>query len=148
MSNLSKGNFNGKPTKYEFGMGKKGPEVRIDFQVVGGEHDGMKLPYTGNFTSKGVKYTKRSLIALGWQGEDINTAEKDIMTSPKTVPIEVEIAQWKKDDGTVKEWSTVRNVGNFGEPLKPVDNSTLKDVNQWLAEAGDEKPADDNSTPF
>lgn len=149
MSNLIKGSFQGKPAKYEFGLGKKGPEVRIDFIIVGGEHANTKVPYNGNFGAKGVKYTKRALLALGWQGKDINTAEADIMTSPKTVPIEIEIARWEKDDGTVKEWSTVRSVGNFGEPLKPADNSTLKDVNQWLSEVADEKPqGDDGAIPF
>lgn len=149
MSNLIKGSFQGKPTKYEFGIGKRGAEVRIDFAIVGGDHANTKVPYNGNFTAKGVKYTKRALIALGWTGKDIKTAEADIMTSPRTVPIEIEIATWKKDDGTVKEWSTVRSVGNFGEPLKPADASTLGDVNQWLAEVEDEKPTgDDSAIPF
>lgn len=149
MSNLIKGNFQGKPVKYEFGQGKRGAEVRIDFVIVGGEHANMRLPYNGNFTDKGVRYTKRALVALGWQGKDIRTAEADIMTAPRTVPIEVEIASWRKDDGTLKEWSTVRNVGTFGEPLKPLDASGVGDVNKWLADVGDEKPAESNGdVPF
>lgn len=131
-----------RPVKFELGNGKKGPEVRIEAIIVGGEHDGRKIPYSGNFSTKGVKYTKRSLMELGWQGKTIETAEKDIMTSPKTVQAQVEIARWENPEtGKLSEWSTVRSFGTYVEPLKPLASSELKDVNQWLAEVGgDELP--------
>ena len=61
MSNLIKGSFQGKPVKYEFGLGKRGAEVRIDFVIVGGELADTKVPYNGNFTEKGVKLQVRAI---------------------------------------------------------------------------------------
>ncbi len=144
-TNIS-GTFQVKPVKYELGNGKKGPEVRIEAVIVGGEHDGRKLPYSGNFSAKGVKYTKRSLANLGWQGKTIATAEKDIMTSPKTIQAEVEVARWENPEtGKVSEWSTIRSFGTYTEPLKPLAASDLKDVDSWLAEVPDDAPASNGS---
>lgn len=151
MSSNIEGTFQMKPIKFELGNGKKGPEVRIDAVIVGGEHNNRKVPYSGNFSAKGVKYTKRSLMELGWQGKDIATAEKDIMTTPKTVSAQVEIARWENPDtGKVSEWSTIRSFGSFVEPLKPLAQTDLKDVNQWLAEVPDDVKGStgDDTIPF
>jgi hypothetical protein len=143
--NIPEGNYQGQPTSYEFGTDNKGaPTVRITMKVVEGPHAGQTAQFKNGFGEKAVKFTKRALVALGWQGKDIKTAEADIMTSPKTVPMQVVIAEWEG-----RQWSSVRSIGAFGEPLKPADAATTKDVNQWLEEVGDvsgAKPGD--AIPF
>ena len=65
----------------------------------------------------------------------------DVTKAAKVVPFKVEIARWQKDDGSVKEWSTVRSIGRSAQPLAPLDKSKVADVNKWFAEAGgDEIP--------
>jgi hypothetical protein len=140
------GQFTAKVASCEFGLNKKGaPEFSADFVITDGERSGVHVPYSGLFGEKAVRYTKQALLQLGWQGKDIATAVADVLKAAKAVPIEVQIASWKKDDGTVREWSTVRNVGRFKEPLKPADRGTLGDVNKWLADAGGDE---NNPTPF
>lgn len=151
MSSLIEGNFQAKPVSAELGNNKKGaPELRVEFEIAEGANAGRKVSYSGLFNEKSTKYTKQAMLAMGWQGKDVRTAVDDIMKSPKVVPIEVQIARWENPDtGKVSEWSAVRNVGRFREPLKPLANNDVKDVNQWLADVGDVgAPATDEKVPF
>lgn len=145
--NIPEGNYQGTPTSYEFGTDGKGAAVvRIVMKVAEGPYAGQTAQFKNGFGEKAVKYTKRALVALGWKGKDINTAKDDIMTSPKTVPMQIVIAEYED-----RKWSSVRSIGAFGEALKPVDATTAKDVNQWLAEVPDDQPAsggDRDRIPF
>lgn len=148
---LIEGNFQAKPVSAELGTNKKGaPELRVEFEIVEGANAGRKVSYSGLFNEKSTKYTKQAMLAMGWQGKDANTAVADILKSAKVVPIEVQIARWENPDtGKVSEWSAVRNVGRFREPLKPLASNDVKDVNQWLADVGDVGTADGKSdAPF
>ncbi len=136
---MIQGNFTGKLTKAELGSNKKGaPELRLEFEIVDGENKGARVPYSGNFTEKAVRYTKQHMLSLGWKGKDVATACADMMESPKPTAIEVVIASWTTPEGKVREWSTVRNVGRVTDPLKPLDSSTSRDVNRWLNDADGE----------
>lgn len=139
---LIQGNFMGKVSKAELGTNKKGqPEFKVDFEIVGGDHNGRHLPYSGIFTEKAVKYTRAAMLELGWAGKDATTAVADIVAAAKVVPIEVTIAEWTNPDTReLRQWSTVRNVGTYSAPLAPLEASALKDVNGWLAAAGDSIP--------
>lgn len=150
---LIEGNFQAKPTRVELGINKKGvAELSVEFEIADGPNAGRKVPYSGLFNEKSTKYTKAAMLAMGWQGKDARTAVDDIMKATKVVPIEVQIANWTNPDtGKTSEWSTVRNVGRFKEPLKPLDSGTAKDVNQWLSDAGDvgaPSPANREDLPF
>lgn len=141
---LLEGNFQAKPVTAELGTNKKGaPELRVEFEITEGPSAGRKVSYSGLFNEKSTKYTKQAMLAMGWQGKDATTATADILKAAKVVPIEVQIARWENPDtGKVSEWSAVRNVGRFREPLKPLAGSDVKDVNAWLAEVGDVGTAD------
>lgn len=146
---LIEGNFQAKPVSAELGRNKKGvPELRVEFEITEGPSAGRKVPYSGLFNEKSTKYTKQAMLALGWQGQDARTAPDDILKSAKVSPIEVQIARWENPDtGRVSEWSTVRSVGRFREPLKPLAGRDLADVNQWLTDVGDVGSADEK-IPF
>jgi hypothetical protein len=151
MSALIEGNFMAKSVSAEFGVNKKGvAELSVEFEITEGANAGRKVGYSGLFNEKSTKYTKAAMLALGWQGKSADTIVADIKAAAKVVPIEVQIASWKNPDtGKVSEWSTVRNVGRFKEPLKPIASGDLKDVNQWLNEVGDVgAPANDDKLPF
>jgi hypothetical protein len=147
---LIEGNFQAKAVSAELGTNKKGaPELRVEFEIVEGPSAGRRVPYSGLFGEKSTKYTKQAMLALGWQGKGVSTAADDIMKAVKVVPIEVQIARWENPDtGKVSEWSTVRNVGRFKEPLKPLAGSDLKDVDKWLADAGDVGGEAKSDIPF
>lgn len=147
MTQNIQGNFTARATKAELGRNKKNlPEFKVEMEIVGGEHAGRKLTYSGIFTAKAVKYTKRALVELGWSGKDIATAPGEVLKDPKVVPIEVTIASWTNPDtGELREWSTIRNVGTYSAPLEPLTPSDFKDVNSWLADAGGDA---DGSIPF
>lgn len=138
MAQNIQGNFTARAVKAELGRNKKGlPEFKVEMEIVGGEHAGRKLPYSGLFTEKAVKYTRSALVELGWSGKDIATAPADVLKAAKVVPIEVTIANWTNPDtGELREWSTVRNIGTYSAPLEPLTPSDFKDVNSWLADAG------------
>ena len=147
---LIEGNFQAKASKAEFGINKKGvAELSVEFEITEGPNAGRKVNYSGLFNEKSTKYTKAAMVALGWAGKDASTVVGDIMKAAKVVPIEVQIVRWENPEtGKVSEWSAVRNVGRFKEPLKPIESRDLKDVNQWLTDAGDVGTADGDKVPF
>ena len=129
--NIPEGNYQGQAVGYEFGNEPgKGPTVKITMKVTEGPYAGQTAQFKNGFGAKAVRYTKRALLALGWSGKDIATAKDEIIAAKRIVPMQINIAEF---DG--RQWSSVRSIGAFGKPLEPVDNSTMKDVNQWLAEA-------------
>lgn len=145
---LIQGNFMGKATKVDLNKNKKGQtELKIDVEIVGGDHNGRRLPYSGLFTDKAVKYTRRAMIELGWNGKALPVDPKaaqaalssQILDAAKAVPIEVTIASWTNPEtGELREWSTVRNIGTYQAPIVPPEKSDIVDMNKWLAEADDE----------
>lgn len=137
MINIPEGNYQGQVASFEFGVDSKGaPSVRIQMKVADGQYAGQTAQFKNGFGAKAVKYTKSALLALGWAGKDIATAKDDIAHAAKTVPMQIVIAEWEG-----RQWSSVRSIGAFGDPLKAADNATLKDVNGWLASVGtDDSP--------
>lgn len=148
MAALIAGDFQGKAVKAEIGANPKSgkPEVRIDMQVTEGEHKGKIFNYNGKLDDKSIKYTKRDMVAVGWKGKDaVGTFASDVKAADKTVGFTVEIATWNKDDGTVKQWSTVRSIGYTPPPLTKLDADKARDVNGWFDDAGE---IGDSGLPF
>jgi hypothetical protein len=155
MSNaLIQGNFVGKAVKVDLNKNKKNqPELKIEFEIVEGVNVGRRLPYSGLYTDKAIKYTRRAMIELGWDGKPLPTDPKEaqahlarqILGAAKAVPIEVTIASWTNPEtGEPREWSTVRNVGAYQAPIVPPDRSDIVDMNKWLEDAG----KGDDAIPF
>jgi hypothetical protein len=149
---LIQGNFTGKAVKVDLNKNKKGQaELKIEVEITAGEHAGRRLPYSGLFTDKALKYTRRAMIELGWDGKPLPTDPKaaqasisaQILGAAKVVPIEVTVASWESPDG-LREWSTVRNIGTYVAPIVPPEKSDIVDINKWLAEAG----AEEGPVPF
>lgn len=139
MSNvLFEGDFEARQTKPEFG-GKKGkPFVRVEMEITSdGPHKGRRLTFEGKLDTKNIKYTKQYMIALGWQGKTSGTFVADVTKANLTVPVQVRIASFEREDGTVRQWSSIDKIGRMTAPLDALDADQVRDVDGWFAEAGD-----------
>jgi hypothetical protein len=129
--------------------GRSGKKLAFaELEVTEGEHKGKRFNYEGKLDEKGIKYTKRDLIALGWKGKTSATITADTdaaMESGLVVPFEVEIARWNKPDGSIKEWEAVRSIGRAPMKVDELNTDELRDVDAWFAEVPVEG---DNGLPF
>lgn len=139
MSNLFEGDFRGKAVKAEFGPDKNGKlKLRIVLEITEGPRTGTQVPYEGSFGKEYIGYTKRDLIALGWQGKTSGTIVSDVLADPKVVPFQTRIAEKRYEDtGKVSQWTSVRSIGFEAPPLKPAEAHHIKDVDSWFNEASD-----------
>lgn len=139
MSALFEGDFVGKPVKAEFGPDSKNRlKVRVMMEIAEGPRAGTQVPYEGNFKPEAIAWTKRDLLALGWQGKTTATLVEDIMRNPKVVPFQTRIAETTYEDtGKVRQWTSVRSIGYAAPPLKQAEPDHIRDADAWFAEVGD-----------
>lgn len=143
MSNLFETEASARAVRPEFGTTPKGkPKIRVEFEIVDGDHKGKHVPWEGRLDEKSIKYTKRDMLAMGWQGKSVSTFANDVLAANKTLPIKTRIAEFKKDDGSVSRWTAVDRIGG-APPLEKADSDTTKSVDDWFAAAGN-----DDSLPF
>jgi len=136
---LFEGSCIGKPVNVEFGADNGGkPRVRWEMEATEGEHKGKRANYSGKLDPENIKWTKRDMIAIGWQGKDVRTFVDDVKAKIGTVPFVAEIARFERD-GKVSEWTSAKMTGAL--PLAALDKDKLDDVNSWFREAGDIAPA-------
>jgi hypothetical protein len=156
MALLIEGDFMGKAAKVEVGLDTSNkPKVRIDVQLVGGQHDGKRFPYDGRLDEKNIRFTKAHLVALGWQGKTLRTLREDVERAALTIPVTLRIARFTRDDGVVREWTSVDKIGG-PPPLVDMPAEKMRDVDAWFAEAdrtegggaNGAKPTLPNDLPF
>jgi hypothetical protein len=138
---MIQGQFYGKLVKGTAKIaGRNGKTLAFaELEVIEGEHKGKRFNYEGKLDEKGIKYTKRDLMALGWKGQKSATITADCdaaLEGGLVVPFEVEVARWNKPDGGVKEWETIRSIGRAPMKLDELDAQKLADVDGWFADAG------------
>lgn len=137
MSNLFEGDFIGKAVKAEFGSDARNgkPKVRVTMEITEGPRAGTQVPYEGNFKQESIAYTKRDLVALGWQGKTMATFVSDVMGAARIVPFQVRTATYENPDtGKVRQWNSVGNIGYAAPPLKAADPTLTRDVDGWFNE--------------
>jgi hypothetical protein len=155
MAALFEGDFHGRAIKAEYGTKKNGtPQCRVVLEITSkGEGKGCHVQWAGNFKSESIKYTKRDMVALGWQGKTVGTFVDDVMADPKEVPFQVRIAEWTDPaTGKLKRWLSAGSIGYEPMPLNAPTSDTTRSVDSWFAEAGDVRPAGtggpDDDLPF
>lgn len=126
-----------KPVKPEFGGDGRGkPKISVEFEILDGEYKGHRVPYSGKLDEKSIKFTKRDMIALGWQGTDVRTFVADVTKESKPITITTRIAEWDKRDGSEpRRWTTVGRI-HAAQPLTQLESDRVADVNSWFASAG------------
>lgn len=146
---LFEGDFRGKAVKAEFGTDAKNgkPAVRVTMEIGEGPRSGIQVPYNGNFKTESIRYTKRDLMALGWQGKTIGTLVDDVMKAAKVVPFKVRIATYTNPEtGKTSEWISVGSIGYEAPPLAAPTHQLTANVDSWFAEV-DEAPAGNGRHP-
>jgi hypothetical protein len=133
---LIEGDFVGRVVSGQFGANRNGhPVIWAELEVTEGPHRGRKIPYQGRLDERSISYTKRDMLALGWQGVTSETFVPDVAAkaaSGDVVDFTIEIAVWNKPDGSVKKWSTVRSIGASQPVLDPPDARMIAKVDEWL----------------
>ena len=146
------GEFLAKAVKPELGADKNNkPKVRIEFEIVEGPHAGKRVPYDGKLDPKNIKYTKRNMVAVGWQGKTAGTFVDDVLKAAVVVPITVKIVTWTNPEGRTSTWSAVDRIGgSAAPPLAALDREKLRDVDSWFAEVdeGGGAAQDNSDLPF
>lgn len=130
-------------------------------EITTGARTGTQVPYEANFKPESIKYTKRDLMALGWQGRTIATLADDIMRAALSVPFQVRIATYENPDtGKTRQWNSVGSIGNAAPPLSAATEQTTRNVDSWFAEVEDggssssgggrhpNAPGNDSDLPF
>ena len=147
---LFEGDFLGKPVKVEYGMGKGNkPSARITMRIVEGPRGGTDIVYEANFKPDSIKYAKRDMMAVGWQGKSMNTFVADVnqfITSDATVQFNVRIASYTSPEtGKTREWNSVGGIGYVAAPLQAPTADLTQRIDQWFADA--EAAGGDGSGP-
>lgn len=158
MGQLFEGSFQqGRILNPEVGPNKAGKAtVRWNVAVADdGEHKGKVANYSGKLDPENIKWTKRDMIAIGWQGKDVRTFVEDVKKASRLVPFTAEIARFKRDDGSVSEWTSAKMSGGAA-PLGAFNGDEAASVNRWFADAPEieprsshpNAPADNSDLPF
>lgn len=138
MSNLFETECNAKPVSGgpETKNGKR--KVRFEFEILDGDHKGKRVPWDGKLDGDNIKWTKRDLMTLGWQGQKSATITDDVLKTPKTVRIKTRIARYTRPDQSVSEWTAVDRIFGAPKPGEALGAKELEELDQWFAEV----PAD------
>jgi hypothetical protein len=126
------------------------PRVKWDMEVTEGQHAGKHASYSGKLDEAAIKWTKRDMIAIGWQGKDVRTFVADVTAANKIVPFEAQIASTTyADSGKTAQWTSAKSIGFTPRAPGVLEDSKLDDMNKWFAEAPAIGPqGDDTDTPF
>ena len=129
---LFEGSCNGVARNVEIGPDNKNRmRVRWDMEVVDGPHKGKIAKYSGKLDPDNIKWTKRDMIAIGWQGQSSKTFVDDVKrASGRVVPFTAEIAEHEG-----RQWTSAKIGG--GAPLGELTSEKANEVDRWFAEAGD-----------
>lgn len=134
----------GRAVDPEYGKNPKSGkrEVRLFMEIIDGPLAGRRVKWTANMKdAKTIAYSKRDMVAAGWQGKDIGTFVADVKaatTAGRRLPFTTRLASnGVKDDGSPNEWWTVGSIGTGATPLASTTADDDRDVNAWFAEAGD-----------
>jgi hypothetical protein len=142
MAQLFEGQFQqGQITNAEIGPNNSGKmTVRWNVVVVDdGPHKGKVANYSGKLDPDAIKWTKRDMIAIGWQGKDVRTFVDDVKKANRLVPFKAEIARFTRNDGSVSEWTSAKMSG-AAQPLGALSGDDVANANRWFAEAPEIEP--------
>ncbi len=114
------GNYSAKAVSGEFATSsKKGTEyVSVQFQIVGGQHDGQSVYWNGYFGEKSSKRTFESLKFCGCTFPGDDATNLDGLTT-NTVPVVVEHDTYVNDSGEQKTRASVSWVNNPAGAIAP-----------------------------
>jgi hypothetical protein len=135
-------NLKGRAVNVEIGVSGGRTRARWDMEIVEGEHKGRIAKYSGKMDPDNIKWTKRDMMLIGWQGQKSATFVSDVKKANKVVEFEAQIA--RNGDS---EWVSARFGG--ATPLAALDSDKERELDRMFAEVPDETPSSGNSSvPF
>jgi hypothetical protein len=136
--------YMGVPVDPEFGPNPKDqkPEIRLMMEITEGPLKGVRVPYKANLKKEAIKYAKRDLKAVGWDGKSIATFAADVKAAAGVpVGFVARLASFTRLDGTISEWWTVGSIGVAQVPLAKADDVMISNVDSWFTEDEEESAA-------
>jgi hypothetical protein len=100
------------------------PFVTAEFQIVGGEFDGSRVPWRGYFSGAASERVVESLVACGFVGEDIDAYPSQ--SPDKLVKIVVEQEEYDNKTNARVQWV------NGPKRVKKLDTTGLKTLGASL----------------
>jgi hypothetical protein len=140
---------------------KKTPQVVVNFEIVGGEYAGHRVPWVGFFSEKTATRTIEALRYMGFKGDDLMDALAQQLNNQVTIVVEHN-SYADKETGELKTNARVAWVNKTGasggmqlkEPMKTNELRTfaakMKGLVKGVGEVEGTKPkaasSDDNDT--
>ncbi len=132
MAELFSGTCNGFAIDPEIGVDGSGhARVRWSMEVTEGPHKGKLAKYSGKLNPDNLRYTKRDMLAVGWQGKDVQTFVADVKAAKKVITFTAEIAEY---NGST--WTSAR-IGGVA-PLGQMDTDKQRALNRAMADIADD----------
>ena len=122
--------------KIEVAKVKGALRVRGDIVIVGGEFDGLTASYSGKLDEKSIRWTKRDLMALGWQGKTLRSLDGDLARANTIADVEIELAHYND-----RQWWSVRSIGYVPASKEEVTSDDIDKMDGWFGEAASPAPS-------
>lgn len=108
----------------QFGKSKeKGtPQVCVNFELLGGDWDGVRLPWIGYFTPTTEARTLKSLRFCGWKGDDLVEA----MTQELDNEVQVVVGHNEYNGKTFARIEWVNAPGGGGLKIQAMEDKDLR----------------------
>lgn len=121
----------GRAINVEIGADSQGRRrARWTMEVTQGEHKGSIAAYSGKLDPDNIKYTKRDMMAIGWNGVKSATFVSDVESKKLEVPFDAEIVEF---NGST--WVAAKFGG--AAPLAQLDKDAEREVDRLFDQAGD-----------
>lgn len=121
---IKPGSYSGRAVEYKWGKSSKGThQVAVEFEILGGEFQGQRVPWYGYFTKDTWERTCKQLRLCGWTGTDLHNLGK----LENEVQVVVEHNSYENDAGETKTFARVAWVNRSGIYLPdPMSDDELR----------------------
>lgn len=118
-------------------------QIMVKFAIVGGQHDGQTVNWTGFFTDKTFDRTIQSLRYCGWRGDDISD-----LTGIDGQEVEIVVEHNTYDGKTFARVAWVNQIG--GKARMPVDQARefAESIKARITRMMPAEPEPSEETPF
>ncbi len=126
------------------------PVVRINVELIGGPHTGMRQTYEEVVNNKQAPYIARTCKAVGWKCKSLSTLKADVSEWVKTTggesTLEIRHVEVKTGKRAGSVWAKPNSIGRGPKPLKESTQENLYDADAAMQAAlADDAAGNQNS---
>lgn len=118
-------------------------QIVVKFAIVGGQHDGQAVNWTGYFTDKTFDRTIQSLRYCGWRGEDI-----DDLTGIDANEVEIVVDHNTYDGKTFARVAWVNQIGGKARMPASEARAFAESIKGRIARMTPVEPEPSEEVPF